>query len=146
MTTAHPPSTGRPAGRRLYGMLTPFPAVCFIAAFVTDLAYWHTALGQWETFSIWLLTGGLIAALFAAIVGLIDYFASERQRGLQPAWAPLIGDAAATLLSLLNAFVHSRDGYTAVLPTGLILSGVVVLILLVTGWAGWTRAYRGVAA
>jgi uncharacterized membrane protein len=39
------------------------------------------------------------------------------------------------LLSLLNAFVHSRDGYTAVVPTGLTLSALVVAILLFTAWA-----------
>jgi uncharacterized membrane protein len=27
-------------------------------------------------------------------------------------------------------------------PTGLILSALVVLILLVTGWNGWTMVYR----
>lgn len=142
MTTDHPTSAGRSPGRRLYGLLTPFPAVCFLAAFVTDLAYWRTASGQWETFSIWLLSGGLIMALLAAIVGLIDWFANARGRGLHPAWPWLIADTVAVLLSLLNAFVHSRDGYTAVIPTGLILSAVVALILVVTGLWGWGRAYR----
>ncbi len=47
-----------------------------------------------------------------------------------------MGYALAVLLSLLNAFVHSRDGYTAVVPTGVMLSGLVVVILLITGWAG----------
>ncbi|PIK73709.1 hypothetical protein CS379_06895, partial [Methylobacterium frigidaeris] len=43
---------------------------------------------------------------------------------------------------LVNAFVHSRDGWTSVVPTGLILSGLVVLILCVTGWLGWAMVYR----
>jgi uncharacterized membrane protein len=46
------------------------------------------------------------------------------------------------VLSIINAFVHSRDAYTSVVPTGLILSSVVVLILLVTGWNGWAMVYR----
>jgi uncharacterized membrane protein len=29
-----------------------------------------------------------------------------------------------------SAFVHSRDGYTAVVPTGLMLSAGVVIVLL----------------
>jgi uncharacterized membrane protein len=33
---------------------------------------------------------------------------------------------------VINAFVHSRDGYTAVVPTGLMLSGSVVAVLLLT--------------
>jgi len=48
----------------------------------------------------------------------------------------------ALILSLFNVFIHSRDGYTSVVPTGLILSTLVVLILLVTGWNGWAMVYR----
>jgi uncharacterized membrane protein len=44
------------------------------------------------------------------------------------------------LLSLLNAFVHSRDGYTAVVPQGLCLSAIVTVLLLVIGWRGWSLA------
>jgi uncharacterized membrane protein len=38
------------------------------------------------------------------------------------------------LLALTNAFVHSRDGYTAVVPTGLMLSGIVVVVLVLTAF------------
>ena len=48
----------------------------------------------------------------------------------------------ALILAIINAFVHSRDAYTSVVPTGLILSALVVLILLVTGWNGWSLVYR----
>ena len=45
-------------------------------------------------------------------------------------------------LALINAFVHSRDGYTAVVPTGLILSVLVVAILLcATAWTGREAVY-----
>jgi len=44
--------------------------------------------------------------------------------------------AIAVLLSLMNAFVHSRDGYTAVVPTGLMLSGLVIVVLLLTACVG----------
>ena len=50
---------------------------------------------------------------------------------------------AAWLLALLNAFVHSRDGWTAVVPQGLILSGVVALLMLIAAGMSavrWGRA------
>ena len=53
-----------------------------------------------------------------------------------------MGNITVLILSIFNAFVHSRDAYTSVVPTGLTLSGLVVLILLVTGWNGWTLVYR----
>jgi uncharacterized membrane protein len=52
------------------------------------------------------------------------------------------GYALAALLSLVNAFVHSRDGYTAVVPTGLMLSGLVVAVLLLTAWVGMALTNR----
>jgi uncharacterized membrane protein len=38
--------------------------------------------------------------------------------------------------------VHTRDAWTSVFPWGLVLSAAVVLILLFTGWMGWSMVYR----
>ena len=123
-------------------MLVPIPIACFVLTFFTDLAYWKTASMQWANMSAWLLTVGLIVAVFAVIAGLIDALGERRIRSLRPLWIHAIGNATALVLSILNAFVHSRDAYTSVVPSGLILSGLVVLILLVTGWNGWSMVYR----
>jgi uncharacterized membrane protein len=121
-------------GQPIHPILVPFPIACFAGAFVTDLLYWQTAAVMWETFSDWLLTAGMIMAGFAIIAFVIDFVGGKRFRNL--AWSHAVGYALAVLLSLLNAFVHSRDGYTAVVPTGLTLSGLVVVILLFTSWVG----------
>lgn len=138
----NPKSTARIGGHPIHPMLVPFPIACFVGAFVTDLAYWHTEEGAWETFSVWLLTAGLIVAAFAVIAGAIDFFANPRIRALRRAWLHAVGNAIALILAIINAFVHSRDGYTAVVPTGLILSGLVVLILAFTSWMGGSMVYR----
>jgi len=129
-----PGSTTKRRGQAILPLLVPFPIAYFTAAFVTDLAYWQTADVMWESFSDWLITAGLVTAGFAAIAFVIDFVGGKRSRTL--AWPHAVGYALAVLLSLLNAFVHSRDGYTAVVPTGLMLSGLVVVILLFTGWMG----------
>ena len=54
----------------------------------------------------------------------------------------MVGNVIALVLSIFNAFIHSRDAYTSVVPTGLILSALVVAILAITGWNGWTMVYR----
>ena len=36
------------------------------------------------------------------------------------------------VLALINNFVHSRDAWTSVVPTGLILSALTVLAMIVT--------------
>jgi uncharacterized membrane protein len=129
-------------GHPIHPMLVPFPIVCFVGAFVTDLVYWRSMSFIWTTFSVWLITAGLIMAVFAAIVGLVDFAANRRIREFRPAWYHLFGNALVIVLSVINVFVHSRDGYTAVVPTGLILSGLVVLILMATAWMGWEMVYR----
>jgi uncharacterized membrane protein len=121
-------------GDPIHPTLASFPIAYFTAAFVTDLAYWRTAAVLWETFSDWLITAGLIMTGVAVIAFLVDLMRGKRMERL--AWPHAVGYALAVSLSLLNAFVHSRDGYTAVVPTGLTLSGLVVVILLITGWAG----------
>ena len=95
---------------------------------------------MWERFSIWLITVGLLVAGLAAIAYVID-LAGGRQID-RPAWPRVVGYALAVLLSLFNVFVHSRDGYTAVVPTGLMLSGLVVVVLLLTAWVGTALANR----
>jgi len=127
-------------GEPIHRMLVPFPIAYFTAAFVTDLAYWQTADVMWESFSDWLITAGLIMAGVTAVAFVIDFVGGKQSRTL--AWPHAVGYALAFLLSLINAFVHSRDGYTAVVPTGLTLSGLVVVILLVTSWAGRTLISR----
>src|SRR5882757_10263839 len=114
--------------------LASFPIAYFTAAFVTDLVYWRTAAVLWETFSDWLITAGLVMTGVAGVAFLIDLMRGKQMKRL--AWPYAVGYALAVLLSLLNAFVHSRDGYTAVVPAGLMLSGLVVVVLLLTAWVG----------
>ena len=119
--------------RSLHEMLTPFPVAYFAAAFVTDLAYWQSANVMWERFSVWLIVAGLIAAVFVALAAIIDLVVRKQR----PAWPHASAYVFAVLLSVINVFVHSRDAYTAVVPTGLTLSGLVFVILLAATSAGW---------
>jgi uncharacterized membrane protein len=129
--------------RTMHQTLMPFPVAYFTAAFVTDLAYWRTVEVMWERFSVWLIAGGLAMAALVALAAAIDLvFARQR-----PAWFRALAYVSAMLISLLNVFVHSRDGYTAVVPTGLALSAIVVSILLLfTVPAGWSLTNRRLGA
>jgi uncharacterized membrane protein len=125
--------------RTIHSMLVPFPVAYFAAALVTDLAYWRTDEVMWERFSVWLIAGGLVMAALVAVAAVLD-LAFGRQT---PAWLRALGYVVAVLLSLLNVFVHSRDGYTAVVPTGLTLSAIVVAILLLFATsATWSLTTR----
>ncbi len=132
--------TRKPRGRPWHKMLVSFSAAYFAGALVTDTVYWQMPDVLWERFSIWLIVAGLIMAGFATIAYVIDL--AGRRRIDRPAWPRVVGYAVAVLLALVNAFVHSRDGYTAVVPTGLMLSGLVIIVLLLTAWVATALANR----
>jgi uncharacterized membrane protein len=127
---------GRPRGLLHRGFIGA-AGVLQIAAFCTDYTYYTTALWQWANFSAWLITAGLIVTLVAVILLLID-FATRRAGRLDAGSFVLV--AAATLLSLVNAFVHSRDAWTSVVPQGILLSAVSSILLVIAGARGWNLA------
>jgi uncharacterized membrane protein len=137
-------STAKPRRRPIHKMPASFSAAYFAGALVTDLVYWQMPDVMWERFSIWLITVGLIMAGLAAIAYVIDLLGGRQID--RPAWPRAVGYGLAVLLSLLNAFVHSRDGYTAVVPTGLTLSGIVVAVLILTAGVASALANRRAGA
>jgi uncharacterized membrane protein len=97
---------------------------------------------MWANFSAWLVTVGVIMGFLAAIAGLIEFLGNRHVRTLLAAWLHLIGNAIVLVLATFNMLIHSRDAWTSIVPNGLILSAVVVLILLFTGWLGGSLVYR----
>jgi uncharacterized membrane protein len=132
----------RPIGHRrapflLHRAFIGAAAVLLMAAFITDYTYYTTALWQWANFSAWLITAGLIVMLVAVLSLLID-FATGRADRLNTASFILV--AASSLVSLVNAFVHSRDAWTSVVPQGILLSAVSTILLVIAGARGWNLA------
>jgi uncharacterized membrane protein len=114
-------------------MLVPFPIACFVGTLLTDLAYWRSGGMMWADFSAWLVTVGVIMGFLAAIAGLIDFLGNRLVRAQAPAWPHAIGNIVVLILATCNMLVHSRDGWTSVVPTGLM------------GWAMVYRHHVGVA-
>ena len=114
----------------IYLLLFPIPVVCFLAALATDAAYASSAYLMWLHFSEWLIAAGLAFGALAALLLLIEFFASRAIRAGGIGWAHLVLFYAALLVELCNAFVHTIDGWTAVVPTGMTLSIVGALLAL----------------
>ncbi len=142
MTNANPQTTAAIAGHPIHPMLIPFPIAFLVATFVCDLIFWRTGNAGWATASLYLLGAALIMAALAALAGLTDFIGDARIRDLSAAWHHMLGNVLAVLLSLWNWYRRHEGGDAAVLPLGLIISLVVVLILLYTGWRGWEMVYR----
>lgn len=137
-----PRSTASIFGHPIHAMLVPFPIACFIGALLTDIAYAKSANVQWANFSIWLITAGLVMGGLAALAGITDFAGDPKIRRIGAAWAHGLINIAVWVIELFNAFVHSRDGWTSVVPTGITLSAVAVALLAVSGWLGGSLVYR----
>ena len=135
--TAHP----------VHGILSAFPVALFPAALVADIAYANSANMQWANFAVWLIAGGCAMGVIAALVWIGDALLFRRHRPRRAGGgAGGIVHGLATLLMLalgiVNGFIHSRDAWTSVVPTGLVLSVIVSILALAAGWQGYTLMAR----
>ena len=138
----NPKSTASIAGHPIHPMLIPFPVAFLVATLVCDLVFWRTGNAALVTATLYLLGAALIMAALAALAGLTDFLGESRIRTLSAAWHHMIGNVIVVLLSVWNWFLRYTDGEAAVLPTGMLISFGVVLLLLYTGWRGWEMVYR----
>jgi uncharacterized membrane protein len=136
----HPRSTARIATHPIHPMLVPFPIVCFIGVFIVDLLYLRGDTGV-ATASNWLLGIGLGTAALAALAGLTDFFGDQRVRALGDAVKHMTANVIAVLIEAANLFLR-LDNPDFIGSTGVYLSGLVVLILLYSGWKGGELVYR----
>lgn len=123
-----PPTVTRPLFP-VFRMVFGLAAACFTGALVTDIVYVEMLDMQWSNFSMWLITAGLVVAAVAAVVGVVELLVTRPRHWFRAGWALPTGAAAASIVSVFNAFVHSRDAYQSVVPTGLTLSVIAVVIL-----------------
>ena len=123
-------------------MIIPFPIAFLVGLFVTDIVYLATEDRFWAHLSFWLALAGLITGLLAAVFGLIDFSSIKRVRDYGAAWIHAIGNVLAMLLTLINVAIRWNDPVDAVLPWGMVLSAIVFVALLVTGWYGGELSYR----
>lgn len=142
MQQENPQSTVRIAGHPIHPMLIPFPIAFFVGTLVVDIVFSQNGNPFWATAGRWLLAAGLVMAALAALAGLTDFLGDRRIRALSAAWHHLIGNVTAVVLELINLWERHSVGNGFVIPTGLILSAVVTLLLLYNGWRGWEMVYR----
>jgi len=137
----HPRSTAKIGDHPIHPMLVSFPIVCFILTFVVDIIFVRTHDTTWATASIWLLVVGLVMGALAAVAGLTDFLGDDRIRGASDAVKHMLANVTAVVLELVNVILRWRDtGFID--STGVYISGIVVLILIYSGWKGGDLVFR----
>jgi uncharacterized membrane protein len=128
-------------GHPLHPMVVPFPLASLVGVLIADIVYIATADPFWATASFWLLGFGIVMGLVAGLLGFIDFVTLPPARS-RTGWTHLLGNITAIVISAVNLWLRLGDPAAAIVPTGLVLSIVVALILVVTGWAGGELSYR----
>lgn len=116
----------------LYAGLIPFATVPFTLTLLSDIAYWQTSNLLWLHGSEWLLLVGAVMGGLALAVGLLEMLFRRAIRPLMPGWLAVVLFVAAYAVAIVNNFVHTRDGWTAVVFLGLGLSAATVVLLVLS--------------
>src|SRR6185369_5468189 len=126
-------------GHPIDPMLVQFPIVCFIGTLVTDFVYAQGANAGFATASRWLLVVGLVMAALAAVAGLTDFLGDKRIQG-GDAVKHMLANVTAVVLEVVNLVLRLKNP-DAIASPGIYISGIVVLILVYSGWLGGRLVY-----
>ncbi len=132
----YPPSTLARMTRAAYSLLVAFSVVCFTLTLGTDVLYWQTSDLMWLEFSAWLLLAGIVTGVAAVPFGAIGFFRNKEIHDQASAWVHAAGRIGVLILAFLNNLVHAADGWTAVVPYGLLLSALTGLLMVAIAWLG----------
>jgi uncharacterized membrane protein/nitrite reductase/ring-hydroxylating ferredoxin subunit len=127
----------------IHPMLVGFPIALWVAGFIFDLLGTRGSnTGLWAA-GFYSVIGGCVGAVLAATAGVIDFLytvppeSSAKNRGL-------LHGGLNSLVLLLFIYVAYRLGSPSAAPDGatLLLMGIGVVILAISGWLGGTLVYR----
>ncbi|MGF1619845.1 MAG: DUF2231 domain-containing protein [Rhodomicrobiaceae bacterium] len=123
-------------GHPIHAMSVSFPIALTFCTLGADMLYWWTGDAFWARAALWAAGTGFLFGIFAAFSGTVELLFVSGIRARAAPWTHAI--IAVTLLGLLGAnWGHRLYGYeTAVLPYGILLSGLCVIMVVLTGWHG----------
>lgn len=127
----------------VHPMLVVFPLGLLIYSLVLDLIAAFKGMPDLYTVSYYLILGGFIGGLLAAIPGFVD-FLSLKGKPRTIAAVHMILNLVVVILFIINFALRSTG--TPVIPGPLILSIIAIILGAVSGWLGGELVYvQGVA-
>lgn len=123
-------------GHPIHAMSVSFPVALTFCVFAADVLYWWTGDTFWARAGLWAAGTGFLFGMLAGVSGTAELLMVSGIRARAAAWTHFI--IAVLLLSLLGAnWGYRLYGYeAAVLPYGILLSGLCVVVVGFTGWHG----------
>ncbi len=123
-------------GHSVHPMLVVFPLGLFATSFLFDLVRLAGGGEGLSTAAFYMIAAGIIGGLAAAVFGLVDFLAIPAGTRAKTIGA-FHGVANVLIVGLFIASWGIRYGdHTAALGGAILLSGLAVLLALVSGWLG----------
>jgi len=134
-----------PYGHPFHPILVTIPIGAWVASLVFDIAS-RTADdgGDFARGAYWLIAIGVVGALVAAVFGLLDFLALPRRTRAFRVGLFHLGLNLTVVALFVASFIWraDRDAYSPTNAGLFVLSGVALVLLVVSGWLGGMLAYR----
>ncbi|MEN1944902.1 DUF2231 domain-containing protein [Luteimonas sp. MJ293] len=126
----------------IHPMLVTFPIAFLTCVPLADLAYLLFSDPFWARVGLWLNIGGLGLGVVAGIVGTLDLLLVRVARRHVSAWSHFLVAVMALALAALGVWLRWPDPEAAVWPWGLLQGGVMLGVVMVTGWLGGSLSFH----
>jgi uncharacterized membrane protein len=123
-------------GHSIHQMLIVFPLGLLATSLAFDVVRLATGEGKWSEMAFWLIAGGVVGGLLAAVFGFIDWLAipSGTRAKAVGLWHGA-GNVVVVVLFIVSWLLRMKNpGEPG--SAALVLSCVAVGLALVTGWLG----------
>jgi len=144
---ASPASIG---GHPVHPMIIPFPIGLWVFSFVADLIYlWHGNPVWRDHVAFYALLAGIIAALVAAVPGLIDWLSLTDKAVAKIAnWHARL-NVIALLIFAASFYLRTSSGASLIrgsytIPVALSVFGVILIVI--SGWLGGEMVFKHAVA
>jgi uncharacterized membrane protein len=132
-----------PYGHPFHPILVTIPIGAWVASFVFDIGSQAADAAYLVQASTWLIVIGIVGALAAATVGLLDFFAIPAGTpAFRTGMIHLVLNVAIVVAYVVNALWRRGSEADQVAVGPIVLSGVSLAALMVSGYLGGKLAFR----
>jgi uncharacterized membrane protein len=129
-------------GHPLHRVLIVFPLGLLATSFFFDLAWLARGREQLAIVAWWLIFAGVVGGIVAALFGLVDWLAIPQGTRARRVGALHGGGMGIVALLYAASWLLRRDAPADPEAVAILLSGLGVLLTVITGWLGGELAER----
>lgn len=134
------------AGHPVHPMIIPFPLALWTTSFITDLLFYFTRQATLPLIAKFLLAGGCIGAVAAAVPGIIDWLSIKHPSTKRIAdWHARL-NIIALLIFAASLYLRMKAGGAHLVGYGLkipfLLSLLGVILIAISGWLGGSLSFE----